>query len=242
MVILATGGYGRAYFSATSGPHLHRRRRRDGAAGRAAAAGHGIRPVPPDRDLRRRLPDHRGRPGRGRLSDQLGGRAVHGALCADREGPGAARHGLPGDDHRDPRRPRRAVRTRTTSTCTWITWIRRFWPSACRGSSETPRRSSPGSTSPRSRSLSLPTVHYNMGGIPTNYHGEVVTRRGRQSGQGRPRPDGRRRGRLRVGARRQPPGLQLADRPGGVRSRSAALRCADIDQGRGDQAAGTEGR
>ena len=21
----------------------------------------------------------------------------------------------------------------------------------------------------------LPTVHYNMGGIPTNYHGEVVT-------------------------------------------------------------------
>ena len=25
----------------------------------------------------------------------------------------------------------------------------------------------------------LPTVHYNMGGIPTNYHGEVVTRRGK---------------------------------------------------------------
>ena len=24
----------------------------------------------------------------------------------------------------------------------------------------------------------LPTVHYNMGGIPTNYHGEVVTRKG----------------------------------------------------------------
>jgi len=24
----------------------------------------------------------------------------------------------------------------------------------------------------------IPTVHYNMGGIPTNYHGEVVTRRG----------------------------------------------------------------
>jgi len=27
----------------------------------------------------------------------------------------------------------------------------------------------------------LPTVHYNMGGIPANYHGEVVTRRGEQS-------------------------------------------------------------
>ena len=22
----------------------------------------------------------------------------------------------------------------------------------------------------------LPTVHYNMGGIPTNYHGEVLTK------------------------------------------------------------------
>lgn len=26
----------------------------------------------------------------------------------------------------------------------------------------------------------LPTVHYNMGGIPTNYHGEVLTKRGRK--------------------------------------------------------------
>ena len=24
----------------------------------------------------------------------------------------------------------------------------------------------------------LPTVHYNMGGIPTNYHGEVLTKDG----------------------------------------------------------------
>ncbi|MEQ1929346.1 MAG: succinate dehydrogenase flavoprotein subunit [Parvularculaceae bacterium] len=28
----------------------------------------------------------------------------------------------------------------------------------------------------------LPTVHYNMGGVPTNYHGEVVTRRGSDAG------------------------------------------------------------
>jgi succinate dehydrogenase / fumarate reductase flavoprotein subunit len=27
----------------------------------------------------------------------------------------------------------------------------------------------------------LPTVHYNMGGIPTNYHGEVVTKKGRDN-------------------------------------------------------------
>ena len=36
------------------GAHLHRRRQRHGAARRPAAAGHGVRPVPPDRHLRRR--------------------------------------------------------------------------------------------------------------------------------------------------------------------------------------------
>ena len=28
----------------------------------------------------------------------------------------------------------------------------------------------------------LPTVHYNMGGVPTNYHGEVVVLKGGRSG------------------------------------------------------------
>ncbi len=86
MVVLATGGYGRAYFSRDLGPYLHRRRWRHGRARRPAAAGHGIRAVPPDRHLRRRLPDHRRRAGRGRLSDQLRRRAVHGALRADLQG------------------------------------------------------------------------------------------------------------------------------------------------------------
>ena len=53
------------------GAHLHRRRRRHGAARRAAAAGHGVRAVPSDRHLRRRLPDHRRRARRGRLSHEL---------------------------------------------------------------------------------------------------------------------------------------------------------------------------
>ena len=88
-------------------PHLHRRRQRHGAARRPAAAGHGVRAVPPDRHLRRRLPDHRGRPRRGRLPDQLRGRALHGALCALREGPRLPRRGLPRHDHGDPRRARR---------------------------------------------------------------------------------------------------------------------------------------
>ena len=88
------------------GPYLHRRRQRDGAARRAAAAGHGVHPVPSDRHLRRRLPDHRGRARRRRLSHQQRGRALHGALCAARQGPGLARRGQPGDDDRDPRGPR----------------------------------------------------------------------------------------------------------------------------------------
>ena len=88
-------------------PHPHRRRRRHGAARRPAAAGHGIRAIPPDRHLRRRLPRHRRRARRGRLSRQFRRRALHGALCAVRQGSRLARRGLARDDDRNPRRPRR---------------------------------------------------------------------------------------------------------------------------------------
>ncbi len=68
------------------GAHLHRGRRRHGRAAGPAAAGHGVRAVPPDRHLRRRLPHHRRRAGRGRLPHQFRGRAVHGALRAHLQG------------------------------------------------------------------------------------------------------------------------------------------------------------
>ncbi len=71
MVVLATGGYGRAFLLVYLGPHLHRRWRRHGAARRTAAAGYGIHSVPPDRHLWRRLPDHRRRARRRRLSRQF---------------------------------------------------------------------------------------------------------------------------------------------------------------------------
>ena len=106
-VVLATGGYGRAYFSCTSAHTCTGDGGAHGAARRPAAAGHGVRAVPPDRHLRRRLPDHRGRARRGRLPDQLRGRALHGALRAERQGPRLARRRQPRDDDRDPRRPRR---------------------------------------------------------------------------------------------------------------------------------------
>ena len=68
----------------------------------------------------------------------------------------------------------------------------------------------------------LPTVHYNMGGIPANYHGEVVTLKERPAGQRRAGSDGRRRSCVRLGARRQSSRFELAAGPGGVRSRGCA--------------------
>ena len=87
--------------------HLHRRRRRFGAARWFAAAGHGIRPVPPHRHLRRGLPDHRRRTRRRRHPAQQQWRTLHGTLCAALQGPGFARCGVAFDDGRNPRRPRR---------------------------------------------------------------------------------------------------------------------------------------
>ena len=156
------------------GAHLHRRRRRHGAARGPAAAGHGVRAVPSDRHLRRRLPDHRRRARRGRHPAQLQRRALHGALRAERQGSRLARRREPRDDDRDSRRPRRRRSTRTTSTCTSSTSAPTSSTSGCRASPR-PRRSSPASTSRKQPIPVLPTVHYNMGGIPTNYHGEVVT-------------------------------------------------------------------
>ena len=65
----------------------------------------------------------------------------------------------------------------------------------------------------------LPTVHYNMGGIATNFHGEVLTKKNGDPGHRRARPDGDRRGGLRLRARRQPARLEFADRSRGVRPR-----------------------
>ena len=71
--VLATGGYGRAYFSATS---AHTCTGDGGGMAHGAGladAGHGVRAVPPDRHLRRRLPDHRGRARRRRHPAQSAG-------------------------------------------------------------------------------------------------------------------------------------------------------------------------
>ena len=86
--------------------HLHRRRQCDGAPRRPSAPGHGVRPVPPDRHLRRRRAYHRRRARRGRLSHQQRGRALHGALRAEREGPRQPRRRVTLDGDGNPRGPR----------------------------------------------------------------------------------------------------------------------------------------
>ena len=63
---------------------------------------------------------------------------------------------------------------RTTSTCTSTTSIRRSWQERLPGITESAKVFA-GVDLRREPIPVLPTVHYNMGGIPTNYHGEVLT-------------------------------------------------------------------
>ena len=65
----------------------------------------------------------------------------------------------------------------------------------------------------------VPTIHYQMGGIPTNIHGQVVVQKGGDHNSAGQRPVRGGRMLLRQRARRQPPGHQLAARPAGVRPR-----------------------
>ena len=106
----------------------------------------------------------------------------------------------------------------------------RRWPSACRAS---PNRAKifAGVDVTKEPIPVLPTVHYNMGGIPTNYLGRGAEPKDGDPDRRSARPDGRGRGGLRLRARGQPPGLQLADRPRGLRARRRDPRGEVVDAG-----------
>ncbi len=227
--VIATGGYGRVYFSCT-GAHTQTG---DGngmvAARRPAAAGHGVRAVPPDRHLWRRLPDHRRRARRGRVPDQFRGRALHGALCAQREGPGPPRHGQPRHDAGNPRGPRRGAEEGP------------HLPAPRPPGPETLARAAAGHLGDRAhlrrrrcdqgadpRAAHRPLQH---GRHPDDLHGPGRDQGGRRPGQGRAGPDVGRRSGLRFGARREPPGLQFPVATSwcsAARSACTAPRCSSL--------------
>ncbi len=94
--------------------HQHRRRPGHGRARGHPARGHGVLAVPPDGRARRGRADHRGRARRGRHPAQLRRRALHGALRAEPQGPGARATSSAARWTRRSRRGEAAVRTRTT--------------------------------------------------------------------------------------------------------------------------------
>ena len=171
--ILATGGYGRAYFSCTS-------------AHTCTGDGNGmvLRAGLPLSDMEFVQFHPTGIYGAGCLITEgargEGGylvnrrRALHGALCAVRQGPGVARRRLAGDDDRDPRRPRRRPAQGPL-------YLHLDHLDAELLDERLPGISEIGTDLRRRRRHPqpipvLPTVHYNMGGIPTNYMGEAVNR------------------------------------------------------------------
>ena len=73
----------------------------------------------------------------------------------------------------------------------------------------------------------LPTVHYNMGGIPTNYHGEVISAANGNENS-RPWPDGHWRSSLCVGAWCEPSWHQFTAGHRCVWTRCCTSRCRDM--------------
>ena len=85
MTVLATGGYGRAYFSATSAHTCTGDGNGYGLTRGPSTPRYGICPIPPHRHLWLRLFDHRRRTRRRRLSRQFPRRTLHGTLCPPRQ-------------------------------------------------------------------------------------------------------------------------------------------------------------
>ena len=194
-------------------PRAHRRRARRGLPARDPAGGHGDVPVPPDGPVQARRPAVRGRARRGRHRAQQGRRALHGALRAHDQGPGAPRHGQPshlsGDQGGPRRRPQRRLRVPGSDA-----------PAAQGHRGEAPRHHRVRARVPAGR------THEGDGAHPAHRalrDGRHPHRRGRAGGPGSRRDAGPRavrgrRMRVRLGPRRQPAGHELAARHRRVRA------------------------
>ena len=134
-------------------PDLHRRRHRAGLPDRRAADGHGDDPVPPDDAGRERLPDHRGRPRRGRPPAQ------QPRASASWRSTRPTRWSWPrATSSRAPSRPRSTRAAASAPAASASTSTSRSCPRSARSRrcarSSTSARTSPASTSRASRSSS----------------------------------------------------------------------------------------
>ena len=145
LTVLATGGYGRIYFSCTSAHTCT-------GDGNAMVLRAGL-PLQ-DMEFVQFHPSGiygagclitEGARGEGGYLVQQRRRALHGALCPHRQGPGVARRRVARDHRSRSTRGAAAGPTRTTSTCISSTSTRTSCTSACPGSRRPPR-SSPAST------------------------------------------------------------------------------------------------
>ena len=193
--------------------HADGRRPRGAVPSRAAARGHGVLPVPPDRRLQDGHPAFGGGPRRGRHPAEQRGRALHGALRADRQGPRPPRHGQPRDLPGDQGGSRRRAQARRG--------VARRPPPAARGDRgeaagrdrvrpRLPRRRADHRARPDPADRAL-----RDGRHPDQRRRAGRRRRGRDAGPG---PVRGRRMRVRLGPRREPPGDELAARHRGVRT------------------------
>ena len=172
----------------------------------------------------------RARAAKAAILTQLRRRAVHGALRADGQGPGVARRG------------RRSMTMEIREGRGVGARQRPHLPAPRTSAPEVLHERLPGIYRDRAIFAGvdatkepipvLPTVHYNMGGIPTNYHGEVLRPTDGDPDAIVPGLMAVGEAGLRLGARRQPARLQLAARPGGVRPRRRPALRRDAQAGR----------
>ena len=160
--------------------HQYRRRAGHGGARRDPARGHGVLAVPPDRRRRRGRADHRGRARRGRLSSST--RTASASWSATRRTPRTSRAATSCRARWRPRSRKGAApaRTATTSCSSSTTSAQRVINKRLPGIREIAKKFA--NVDPVTDPIPVvPTCHYQMGGIPTNYHGQVVVPEERRS-------------------------------------------------------------
>ena len=215
-VILATGGYGRTFLLLYLGAHLHGGRQWHGVARRFAIAGHGVYPVPSDRRLWRRCSDHRRGSGRRRVPDQFS----EGERFMERYAPNAkdlASRDVVSRSMTIEIREGRGVGPKADHIHLNLQHlgadvINERLP----GIAESAEIFA-GVDVTKDPIPVLPTVHYNMGGIPTNYMGEVVTLKDGNPDTVVPGTFRNWRSCLRFGSRRQPAGFKFPAGPDRIR-------------------------